>query len=307
MAKILVIEDDTKTAEFVSKHLTAAGHTCMIEGSGANALEVAKQNDLDLVVLDIMLPGTSGFEVCRRMRRDADLYTIPILILSAMNEEEEVLHGLAQGADDYVVKPFEIQNLIQRVEALLRAGADSQVLDSITQLPGADSTKREIQKRISRGGHFALACGELVHLREFAYRFGPDSRTKAIRHLSRALGQCGAEYPSDRFYVGHMGGGHFVCVLPPDAAQAYCVHLYKLWRSHLEKFYESIGQSKAYNDALSPSRSLQTPPLIDVLFCITMTDPTHAPTPHGMFEVLSQIRAKALEAKAGGVHLDRRT
>src|SRR5690606_30808149 len=116
-AKILIVEDDPRAAEVLGRSLTAAGHTCSIESTGARVLERARQDTPDLLVLDVMLPGTSGFEICRRVRADAHLYTLPILIVSAMRGEEEVMHGLAQGADDYVVKPFEPAQVVQRVEA----------------------------------------------------------------------------------------------------------------------------------------------------------------------------------------------
>jgi DNA-binding response OmpR family regulator len=299
VAKILIVDDDRGAVDVLKSHLAARGHTCRSERRGNDALDVLKAEPFDLVILDVMLPGASGFEVCRSIRRDSDLYTTPILIVSAMNGEEELHHGLAQGADDYVVKPFEIQNVLQRVEALLRANADHPTIDEVTSVPGVGSTKRELQRRVCCRGGFALAYSELLCLREFSSCYGTEARRKAIRHLGRALVQCGRDFDSEEFFVGHMGGGHFVCVLPPEHATDYCTLVRSAWKQHLDKFYSSIGHPDGISNPNVPT--------LDVLFCATLRDPKDVVTPQQLFEILSQIRLKASAGHTGGVHLDRRT
>ena len=300
MAKVLIVEDDTVTAEQLTGLLGAAGHSCQVESNGAAALEKARENPPNLVVLDIMLPGgVSGFEVCRRIRRDPALYTLPVLVLSAMDGEEEVFHGLAQGADDYVVKPFDPRNLVQRVDALLRTQAHGPGVDPATSLPDAETTKREIQRRISLSEEFALAHCELAGLREFSKKYGADSRSKALRHLARALVQCGQRIFGDGFFAGHMGAGHFMVLLAPARAEAFCSWVEKLWHQHLDKFYASL-------DIASPESAMQDR-LLGVILCVTVRQPRDATTAQQLFEILSQLRQKALQSPNGGVHLDRRT
>ena len=166
MARILLVDDDARTAQFIRDHFRNAGHECLVTDRGEKVLDIARSNSIDLLVLDIMLPGgTSGFEVCRRVRADSELYTMPVLMLSAMSADEEVVHGLAQGADDYITKPFDIQNLLQHSEALIRANSDTRALDELTTLPNGNAIKREVQRRVSRQELFALASVELLNLR----------------------------------------------------------------------------------------------------------------------------------------------
>ncbi len=303
VATILIVEDDQRTAKYIQQNLADAGHTCIIESAGENATETAKAHGCDLLILDIMLPGTSGFEVCRRFRRDPDLYMMPILILTAMKGDEELHHGLAQGADDYIVKPFDINNLIHRMEALLRVSADRAGQDPVANMPAAGATKREVQRRVSLREKFALAYIELLHIREFARQYGEDSRSKAIRHLGRAIQQAGRNFPAPSFFCSHMGGGHFVCVLPPAKASAYCDLVRQVWEQHLERFYASVGHAQAYAAA---TRGESSSPLLDVLICLTSRDPKEVGAPHELFEILSQLRAKASVAHKGGVYVDRR-
>ncbi len=271
-------------------------------------LERARQDTPDLLVLDVMLPGTSGFEICRRVRADAHLYTLPILIVSAMRGEEEVMHGLAQGADDYVVKPFEPAQVVQRVEALLRVSGNN-LTDSLTGMPGVDAIRREIQKRISLREIFGFAYVELLHIRPFGFKYGAEPRDKAIRHLSRALAKCGEDTAPEQHFIGHMGNGHYVCILPPAKVQDFCDRTWKLWSAHIEDFYKSIGQEAAYRNAIAQSGTggMRTGvPLLDVLCCLTVHDRRPNATPQKLFEVLSQIRHKALAQHRGGVFVDQR-
>ncbi len=296
MANILIVEDDEAAARAIRDHFAKSGHSCTVLTSGKDVISVLQPSKCDLLILDVMLPHTSGFEICRRIRRDPEYYTLPILILSAMNSEEEVLHALAQGADDFVAKPFELNNLLQRADALLRSGAAGGALDELTQLPGADATKRELQRRISLRETFGVAHCELMNLREFARKYASDARAKAIRHIARALAQCMHELSSEKGFVGHMGGGHFIAITPPDQIKPFCKWVHKVWNGHVDKLYASLS---------GPSGA-DAKPLLEALFCATVHDAHAMGTPQQMFEVLSQLRHMALDSRTGGVYIDRR-
>jgi two-component system, OmpR family, phosphate regulon response regulator PhoB len=127
--RILIVEDDTAIAELLRYNLDAEGYrtTTVITGEDAE-LHVAEDR-YDLILLDWMLPGLSGIEFCRRLKRRHDTQAIPIIMLTARGEEGDRVRGLATGADDYVVKPFSIPELLARVKALLRRSAPHRVAD----------------------------------------------------------------------------------------------------------------------------------------------------------------------------------
>lgn len=114
---ILLIEDEVKIRNVVRAYLERAGFQVIEEGSGDAGLQSFAVNNPDLVVLDLMLPGLSGWDVCRRLRASSD---VPIIMLTARNEEQERIAGLQLGADDYIGKPFSPKELVARVEAVLR-------------------------------------------------------------------------------------------------------------------------------------------------------------------------------------------
>lgn len=292
------MDDDRVVLETLTNLLEGAGHECVCLTSGRDVIETARKQTPDVLVLDVMLPGVSGFEICRQIRRDPELYTMPILIVSAMRSEEEVLHGIAQGADDYLAKPFNGKTLLKHLDNLLHVHQASKGQDSLTELPSSDSIKREIQRRISCKETFALACAELMGIREFTRTYGPEPRNKAIRHLSRALSGCGEKLESDHVYVGHMGGGYFIVLLDPVQTQQYCQMVKEFWDGHRLKLLTGVNDADQDN-----KRSGMAP---DVLICVTLCDFKENPTPQQLFETLAQLRHKALDRRRSGIHIDRR-
>ena len=116
-AKILVVDDEASITEFVSYNLRKEGYDVAVAATGDEALALAKDHPFDLVVLDVMLPGIDGYEVCRRLRADS---SVPVLFLSARDTELDKVVGLEIGGDDYLAKPFGVRELQARVKALLR-------------------------------------------------------------------------------------------------------------------------------------------------------------------------------------------
>jgi two-component system, OmpR family, alkaline phosphatase synthesis response regulator PhoP len=119
--RILVVDDDTKIAELVRLYLIREGYTVQIALDGVEALKIARETHPDLIVLDIMLPGMTGLEVCKTLRNES---SVPIILLTAKTTEQDRIEGLDLGADDYVTKPFSPKELAARVRAVFRRTAD---------------------------------------------------------------------------------------------------------------------------------------------------------------------------------------
>lgn len=120
MTKVLVIDDEKDIVALVRYHLEKAGFQCLEGIDGVTALRLIREHHPDLLILDLMLPGMDGLEICRQLRQDAETVRLPILMLTAKAEEVDRVVGLEVGADDYVVKPFSPRELIARVRAILR-------------------------------------------------------------------------------------------------------------------------------------------------------------------------------------------
>lgn len=120
---ILVVDDEEDIIELVSYNLAKAGYRVTSVGSGEDAIKAARSKAPDLVLLDLMLPGVDGLEVCNTLKRDPRTANIPVVMLTARGEETEVVTGLELGADDYITKPFSPRVLLARIKAVLRRNA----------------------------------------------------------------------------------------------------------------------------------------------------------------------------------------
>ena len=120
MATILVVDDDSIVAKSVELSLRHDGFQVSVAHSGVDGLKLARRESPDLIILDIIMPGMDGYEVCRELRADSLLGDVPVLFLTAKGKDEDKIEGLRAGADDYLTKPFNIDELILRVKAILR-------------------------------------------------------------------------------------------------------------------------------------------------------------------------------------------
>ena len=170
--RILVVDDEPDIVELIRHHLIREHYEVVTASDGSQALAQARATPPDLVVLDLMLPGVDGLEICRKLKSDTRTANVPIIMLTAKGEESDAVIGLSQGADDYVRKPFGIKELVARVAARLRAAEqraeDAKVLRFGDLL--IDSVKHEVQ-----------LDGENLHLTLTEF--------KLLRHLVRHKGR----------------------------------------------------------------------------------------------------------------------
>ena len=143
VASVLVVDDDTMVAEVVVGYLQRAGHAVVSVADGPAALGAVREAPPDLIVLDLMLPGIDGLEVCRRVR--ADHPDLPVIMLTALGEEEDRIAGLEVGADDYVAKPFDLRELRARVKSVIRRMQARPQTAPAAQVPGAAAPSSRVR------------------------------------------------------------------------------------------------------------------------------------------------------------------
>ena len=127
--KILVVDDEQNIIELIKFNLKNIGYSIITANNGIDAFELAKIEKPNLILLDLMLPKLNGFEVCKKIRKDENINLIPIIMITAKNEENDKILGLEIGADDYITKPFSIKELIARVNAILRRSSREIIKD----------------------------------------------------------------------------------------------------------------------------------------------------------------------------------
>jgi phosphate regulon transcriptional regulator PhoB len=171
MHRILVVDDEPDILSLVSYNLKKEGYTVRTAGDGDEALGVLKSGGIDLVVLDLMLPGLSGLEICRIVRKDARFKGIPIIMLTARGEEQDRVRGLEAGADDYLPKPFSPRELLARVKAVLRRTGSHHAPDEVLTFGDLSINRSTVEVR-KRGRPLDLSATEFRLLLFLAERKG---------------------------------------------------------------------------------------------------------------------------------------
>ena len=172
---VLVVEDEPPQAEMLSYNLEKEGFRVMMAENGEDGLMMAQENIPDAIVLDWMLPGLSGIEVCRQLRSDSETREIPVLMLTARGEEEDRVRGIETGADDYVVNPYSPREVVARLKGLLRRSNPSLSSETIEY---ADIVIDLAQHKVNRGGTF-------IHLGPTEFRLLKTLMEKPGRVFSR--------------------------------------------------------------------------------------------------------------------------
>lgn len=165
MAHIIVIEDEADLQSVLEYNLKQAGHTVSVAGRGQEGLRLAQQQKPDLVLLDLMLPDIAGTEVCRTLKSNTETKSIPVVMVTARGEEIDRVVGFEIGADDYVVKPFSVRELLLRISAILRRqhGSEAAPVDPT-------ATVEFGRLRIDRGAHRVWVEGQEVELTALEFR-----------------------------------------------------------------------------------------------------------------------------------------
>ena len=165
--KLLIVEDETRMADLLRKGLTEEGHNAMCAFDGAEGLEMAKAYEFDIIILDVMMPKLSGYELAKRLR--AEKIRTPILMLTAKDAVPDIVRGLDLGADDYMTEPFSFDELVARLRAVKRRALAAEE----THLTVGDLTLDPASREVSRGDvHISLTRTEYNLLERLMYRAG---------------------------------------------------------------------------------------------------------------------------------------
>lgn len=208
--KILAVDDEQNILELISYNLHEDGYEVITATTGEEALDILQQQTPDLIMLDIMLPGQDGLQVCKQIKNNKETSAIPIIMLTARGEEIDKVLGLEMGADDYVVKPFGVRELLARVKALLRRAAihpeeeqpqqinvGKLTLDTVTYTATLDGKKLlltlkefELLRMLIQNKNRVLTRDHLLD-KVWGYEYYGETRTVDvhIRHLRQKLGE----------------------------------------------------------------------------------------------------------------------
>lgn len=263
--KILVVDDDDVARTLISGILETTLHYEIITAdNGCEAVRAAIRENPDLLILDIMMPNMDGFEVCKVLRADFATRYIPIIILSAKGGIDMRIEGLVIGADDYITKPFNHEELLARVEALLRRNELSLDANPLTRLPGNISIERELMKRLAEDQVFAVGYADLDNFKAFNDKYGFLKGDRVIFETGQMIRN--AAKRSD--FVGHVGGDDFMFITAPSEIDKLCRRIIKTFDREIRRYYDEQSLKRGYIQSENRNGEVTRYPLTSISIAV---------------------------------------
>jgi diguanylate cyclase (GGDEF)-like protein len=245
-AHVLVVEDDEATRGALFALLDDAGYVCDVASDGERAVDAMRDTRFDLVLLDLGLPGMSGADVHRQLRRDPRTRFMPIVFLTAQADRQVKVAELEAGAEDFITKPYDADVLLARVGAAVRRWSGLRALNPLSGLPGNPTITEEIDARLARGEDFALLYVDIDRFKEFNDHYGFARGDRVITMLADLLtGVAGA----DERFVGHIGGDDFVVLARTDEAEGLAEQITKRFDQAIRALYDPADRARGWIEA----------------------------------------------------------
>jgi len=242
-AKILIVEDDENLAEMLNEFFMVQGYEMLSVGQGKEVVKTCRSFHPDLVILDIRLPDIDGFEVARRLRSNGRTMDIPIIFLSEKRVRADRLRGLEMGADDYISKPFDMQELRLRVRNSLRHAEQSRLINPVTGLPEGALVDERLRECLSRKD-WALLLVTIENLSGFREAYGFVASDDVLRAASLMIHNAVRGVGSSGDFVGQFGPTEFLLVTKPNYQSPLGERIQNRLVDSLDFFYPHIVRGK---------------------------------------------------------------
>ncbi len=270
-SRILVAEDETNLREVLCLQLRHAGYEVIETADGVEALELATRNPPDLILLDVMMPRLTGFEVCEKLRASFITRHIPIIILTAKAELTDKISGLEGGANDYITKPWAQRELITRIRNALDWSKQQRSASPLTGLPGNASIDDEIKHRFASGKPFALIQADIDYFKAFNDRYGYTRGDVAIQTLAKILLDESQRVDGGNF-IGHIGGDDFVVLTGPDQAEPLSRAVIAAFDRAVPTFYDPEDLKRGFVEVPNRLHVPERFPIMSLTLALVRTD-----------------------------------
>jgi PleD family two-component response regulator len=232
-----------------------------VANRGRDALEKTKKVLPHLIVLDIMLPDIDGYEVCRRLRTSTRTSHIPVIFLTQKDERSDKLQGLELGADDYITKPFDIEELKLRVIGAVRRSERESLTDPRSGLPAGRLIEEQL-RRVIREQDWALLDIRLNNFDAFRDVYGFVASDDVLRFTAMLLGEVVDELGTTGDFIGHAGGDNYVVITTNEAADAVKKRLKERFGAEIQTHYNFIDRQQGFIQAPRPDGEMVKVPLM---------------------------------------------
>ncbi len=304
--KILVVDDDANIRELVIETLSQDRFDAFPAQDGLEALELANQLKPDLVVLDLMMPGMDGWEVCSRLRKDILTSHIPIIMLTARSDIENKIKGIEVGADDYITKPFDPLELEARINMHLRRSVRDGEASPLTGLPGNHAIGAAIESRIATGVNFAVCYIDLDDFKAYNDRYGFLAGSAVIQMTADVILEALHKYGREGDFCGHIGGDDFIMITNMERAGVLSGEIIHLFETEIPGHYDLEDRERGYIESFDRSGEPQRFALMTISISIVHNTYRQLDHPGKVAQIAAELKKYVKSLDGSNFVYDRR-
>lgn len=260
-SRLLVVEDDNDISNMLKIYFNGLGYEVDVAPRGLEALEKTRQVLPHLIVLDIMLPDIDGYEVCRSLRKSTRTSHIPVIFLTQKDERSDKLQGLELGADDYITKPFDIEELKLRVQGAIRRSEREALTDPRSGLPAGRLIEEQLRLTIRQKG-WAFMDIRINHFDQFKDVYGFVAGDDVLRFAAMLMSEVVDKIGSSVDFIGHAGGDSFVIISTEETAANIRTQLKARFADEVQAHYNFIDRQQGFIMAANAEGQMEKTPLM---------------------------------------------
>ena len=259
--RLLIVEDDADIANMLKIYFTGLGYDVDVAWRGSDALDKTRQVLPHLIVLDIMLPDIDGYEVCRTLRTNTRTSHIPVIFLTQKDERSDRLQGLELGADDYITKPFDIEELKLRVQGAIRRSERESLTDPRSGLPAGRLIEEQLRRTI-RETAWAYTDIRINYFEQFKDVYGFVAGDDVLRFSAMLIGEVVDELGTPNDFIGHAGGDNFIIVTTESAAPDIRQRLSERFSEEVQTHYNFMDRQQGFIVTPNAEGEMEKTPLM---------------------------------------------
>lgn len=270
--QILVVDDSPTMARLLEMGLSKAGFAVRLAHDGRQALELAVADPPDLVLADVMMPGLDGVQLTQHLRADPRTASTTIILVTAKGLSASKLEGFEAGADDYIVKPFDIDELLARVKGALRRARVLRAQSPLTRLPGNEMIQEEIARRVRHKANFALLYTDLDNFKAYNDKYGFLQGDRVLQMTARVLQEAAMAINGPDTFVGHVGGDDFVSLTELGVERDLAQAIVTTFDATIPGMYSDEDRARGYIETISRRGEMQRFPIVSISVGIATTE-----------------------------------
>ena len=304
--KVLIADDDHNLRQLLTEALPKHKFEVYQAADGNETWDTVKNLRPDLVLLDIMMPGMDGLEICQHMRENPQTRNIPVIMLTAKAQLKDKLKGIESGADDYVTKPFDPLELQARIEMHLRRYLRESDMSPITELPGNKAIEKALLERTESGDGFALCYVDLDDFKAYNDYYGFNKGSDVIRMTGQLLRETLATYGGDGDFLGHVGGDDFIILTTPDKAEVICTEIIRAFDMRIRDQYASEDLEKGYIVSTDRRGYVMRFPIMSISISVVHNEYRQLEDPDQIGRIAAELKKYAKNLEGSVYVFDRR-